>query len=553
MRLYRCKILYYVLLLPLFSCGMDELSGEINIPDITPSLGVPIGSATYTIDSLIQDLADSSSNNTGVEIDPGSKVLTIVFSDTLDEFNDTGSFLAFDNNISDSRSVLAPISFGDASMSVTRTFNDTLSYPFSLSGEEIIKEIRYLEAGTSMITIEASVGDDVTINNLRLVFPNTINDTGDTLIVNFSGPISQAGSPVTEEIDDLGNYITSFDIDTDNNSFTRIFVEMSVTAPSGTVIAQDAELLSLTSSFEDIEYRSVLGYFGQKTVSLSEKTFNLEFFDDMNPGSLRFKDPQVIITTETNLGIPMVFDLSGIEAIRDGESVALKPINPNDSVYIPEVAFELGDTSDVVVDINARAGGYNLVDIFASSPQTFVAPLIAMTNHLADTLDPPLTNFIVNDGFAKPRVDIRLPFSVVIDSLSLDVSQPYEFRTAADIDEIDSATLRIKATNGMPFVGVVYLDILLDGEVINMISLGDTIMSAPNLDASFNVSSPSEEISLIALSKETLEDLLKGNGFEIRVVFDTKSISGNRALDFKSGSELTFDISVILDTSLGFK
>ncbi|MEQ6121947.1 hypothetical protein [Reichenbachiella sp. MALMAid0571] len=516
-----------ILTLFLYGCNLGDLEID-NLKDLTysPSVAIPIGSASYTVKELIEDIDDQE-----VEINEKDDLsLSIIYRDNS-SFQISSDFVSFgriENNINYNLGLIdsepSPVS---TTIPIPKT-TFTLEFPEETGGD-LIDSLFYL---SGMLSIEVTSTFEGTVDYIATtVGTKNINSVDDFSI----------SSTVRENITDLNqtslsNFKTVLNSNNGKNEFEFV-LEGNINIPVG-ARTKASDNLDIKIVISEIEISQIFGDFGLTEVTLQNQSIDLDFFEDFSSTGLALNDPKVKFEITNEYGIPIKLDLSGMTA-RDnnGNSVVLQGSIVDDGIEI-NAPTKAGETANTQIEIS-RANS-NIQDLLNMTPTNISVPINGTTN--PDGSPGPLfNNFLIDQSSIEVAATVEIPLDVKMQDFSTEIDFDID---DIDLDDAESLTIRVISTNELPLNGSVDLQILdTNGTLLHEI-LNQIVLKSPVVDADGRVSTPAQSTTDITLSREGIDAFI--NGSKILAVVHASSFDAENDTFVKifSDYQLTFDLSL---------
>ncbi|MEP5362424.1 MAG: hypothetical protein ABJQ37_01195 [Reichenbachiella sp.] len=436
--------IFYGLISILFSmCNAGELDfDDIEVPTYTPTVVAPIGKTTYTIESLIEKLNDS----TIVITEDNSKLLYVSYRDTT-SFNDYLSFIELEDvtNPGVIDASLTPIPGSPSDQDVVIPTQD-LSFEYSSPNDEELDSVKYT-AGTITLDIQNGYAS-------AIEYELTLNDivdlsTGDPMIL--SGTLPASGSDNVSQ--QLANHKTLIEQISNTNIFTGAF-DGTLKVKTGDFI-NGTEFINYTLTITGAEFSEIYGWFGDKTIDINNQSIEIDFFEGISENGLVFNNPQLNFYINNAFGVPMGVNFTGVSSSNANGTTANLSGTITDSpqfVRAPSTS-QVGNIATSVINIDESNS--NMRDLLAISPNQFNIALTAEANYTND--DGSDRNFVTTESNVEVVTEINLPLNVKLTDVSRDFPTGIE---GFDFEDADTIKLVLNTINQLPFDGTIDMQFL---------------------------------------------------------------------------------------------
>ena len=531
------------ILLAFASCDADvnlhSISGDVAIE---PSLVIPLGGVSVNIG----DLLDSAKVD-GLNYGDNSSINYTIF-DTLPEF------------------VLPKIDLLKSAKSISKTlqvpffafpipanteiasqeFNEMLE--LGVNSDTITQRIDNVKVSDAVFSIKVSVTDLAILpSNLKFTFSfanKMIMNNGSSNIINFTPTVFNTPEDIT--ISDFNLLFTGGAKDIP----LQIKIE-SKTGNSPVTITPNSKV-NLEFNFKQLNWTVVYGKFDLSQIPIEGKIdLNLS---TLLPKSLsvEFSNPQIEITTVSNLGVKMGLNLDYLKAISssrtqfarfNGETTMYtelnsKPSLPNDFVtnVLPTFDNEWGDIATLLSD----------------KPDTLAYKLSAKS------VKTPTPDFITPDARIKVFMKSTFPIAFnagsnfsysdsinnVLSNLAqeIDKFKQIDFETSKLIMDVNNS-LPIKTKLKLRFVNALGQDIDTDFEKSYTINAGE-------VDENGNVKNGGDNLTrvIISLNKNQLSQLRNAHKVYYTVQIEGKDV--NSKITFSKSNAISIKLGLFVKANL---
>lgn len=435
---------FYGMIAMLFSmCNAGDLDfNDIEVPTYTPTAIAPLGQTTYTIESLLEKLKDS----TIVISEDNTKLLSISYSDTT-LFDDYLSVIELEDvtNSDNIDASLTPI-FGSPTNQNVIIPTQNLSFEYTSPNDEELDSVKYT-AGTITLDIQNGYGSAL---EYELTLTDIVNlETGDPLVL--TGTVPASGSDQVSN--SLINHKTIINQVSNVNIFTGDF-DGVLKVKTGDFI-NGTEIINYTLTIANADFSEIYGWFGNKTIDMTNQTIPIEFFEGISENGLIFNNPQLIFYINNGFGVPMGLNFGGISSSNaDGKSVNLAGTITDSPQFVRAPSTtQIGNIATSVIEIDESNS--NMRDLLSISPNQFNIDLTADANYTnEDRLD---RNFVTNTSEVEVVTEINLPLNVQLTDVSRGFPTGIE---GFDFEDADTIKLVLNTINQLPFNGTIDMQFL---------------------------------------------------------------------------------------------
>ncbi len=523
------NVLFYGGIAILFSmCNAGELDfDDINVPTYTPTAVAPIGQTTYTIDSLISKLNDS----TIVVSEDNTKLLSVSYRDTT-IFNDYLSIIELED-VTNSGSIdasLTPI-FGSPSDQDVVIPTQDLSFEYSSPNDEELDSVKYT-AGTITLDIQNGYGSAI---EYELTLNDIVNlDTGDPMVL--SGTLPASGTDNVSE--QLANHKTIITQVSNTNIFTGAF-DGTLKVKTGDFI-NGTEIIDYTLTIAGADFSEIYGWFGDKTIDINNQTIDIDFFEGISENGLVFNNPQLNFYINNAFGVPMGLNFGGVSSSNaNGTTVNLSGSITDEPQFVraPSTS-QVGIITTSVINIDESNS--NMRDLLAISPNQFNIALTANSNYTNE--DGSDRNFVTATSEVEVVTEINLPLNVKLTDVSRDFPTGIE---GFDFEDADTIKLVLNTINQLPFNGTIDMQFLAaDSSVLH--EFKDILFfTSAEVPTSGKIEEPMINSEIVAIHKGEgggYQELLDASVLNLVMYITSYNASEDEFVKIFSDYELTIQV-----------
>ncbi|MDA0195830.1 MAG: hypothetical protein O2887_05570 [Bacteroidetes bacterium] len=515
-------------------CGCDISGYEHHLKDILyePHLAIPIGSSTYSIRSLIEDVGDE-------ELDAregDDHLVSLIYRDTT-VFNSSQDFIAVDDVVNNA--IITPgVDVAPVTGPITIPFDQDIILKYTARNEEgidyVITNSGDLELH-AFSTFNATIRYTITIESST----NLITDQR----VTIPGSLDVFGQDQQYQLmEDVRMDFTRSGLD--NTFIVNIKGEILI-QPGSQVFSTDNILFNL--AFRNLSFRTMVGDFGEDEVLLQDGAIDFKFFKDFGDTGLEFNDPSIKFTLKNSYGIPMHAFLNRLATINNnGDSVFLRgPIAINPSLINGPGTEDIGGMEETIN--NLTRNNSNVKDLFAITPSSISLPIRAISNPLSI---PSVKNFLTDASIVEIFTEIEIPLDLTMNGFTSDVDFDLSGNDIVDAREL---TLHVTTTNGIPFNGNVNFKFYdNDFSTIDPIYIlsDQVVFSSPSIDSNGISIGFEEHTTDISLDLEGIKAFIAAEKLVAEIVIDTFEADQGRFVKLLADNELIIELGLSGDISV---
>ena len=508
-------------------CNIQDLEFD-NIKDLTysPKVAIPLGTASYTIKELIEDLDDDR-----LEINEGNDLaLSFIYRDnsSFEISTDFVDFSTIRNNIDYNLGLLdSPIPTQDAIEVPIAPVSFTFEFPEDTGGDLI--DSLYYSSGKLSIEVSSTFDGDIDYSVTIAGIKRTIDNMDFTLSSNVNSGLAD----ITQV--SLSGYKTIFDNSNGLNEFGFI-LEGNINIPAGAV-ARSTDRLIINVTIDDILISEVYGDFGLTEVEIQDQSIDFDGFEDFSSTGLELGDPKIILDVTNYYGIPIKMDLSGMTVRdKDGGSVSLAGDISDNGIIINSPTI-VGQQADTHIEISKANS--NIQELLKITPVNITVPIKGITNPEGPP-GPTVNNFLIDQSSIDVMATIEIPLDFKMDGFSTEV----EFAISdIDIQDATSINIRVFTKNELPVNGTVKL-MILDGTNNVLHEIPDLVLlKSPTVGSDGRITSPEESTENIELNQAGINTFLNGNTIVAKLEIDSFNATNGTFVKIFSDYKIDFELS----------
>jgi hypothetical protein len=522
------KVVYVLIgwMLIVSGCDINQLEfSNLETPTIESSIALPIGELNYTLAELVEELDDTS---LVFEEDPETLLYSLVYNTSISYAANELDFIDI-GDVTNSFSIPLPTTPAVSAATVI-SIDTVFTLPFPTNDGDALDSLIYATGTFDLLvnTSMTSVTHTLTIIDTRNASGNSISFFDNTY------PSLTTGY-------DLANHSNSLErVNGENLYSVRMQIDVNLgvgqSIPSG-------QSVSVSMTYSNQTFQTLFGNFGQDTIQFGTTSFAVDFFESLGgSGALTFRNPQINMTFDNTVGIPIGVLFDGVYGLSDSTRTYLSGAATTTPQPIGTPGLDqIGESVNSSVNLSAKNS--NLNEIFGNTPNEIVFNLSGVSNPFDSTS----TNFFIpGSGQIDADVEIRLPMEMQIENLTRSVS--FDLADGIDVEGTDSITMRIVALNLLPF------STLMDVYFFN--AAGDTlhqlgqsvVMTTPFINIDFEADEAEPNAADIPLSSEGIDALADTRRIDLVLTMNTPESLNTREIypRWLSRYNLTVKLSAII-------
>lgn len=396
----------------------------------------------------------------------------------------------------------------------TPIFDVTKNRVFDIKDAQITRA--WMKKGVISVLIKSTY--DVPVE-YSYEFPG-IKKNGKMFTISETVPAATSGTLVL----DYTYEFFDFEIDLtgkDHNSFNKLEynVKCQTVADADTLLITPMDSLALTFKFEKIELDGAEGYFGQKSISLSDTT-EIDIFSNIKSGWIDLDSVSADIHISNGLGADLALNVNQLSSISrtSGNIVDLNAGFIGSDISIGR-AYKSSTINPVIKNINLNNS--NTEAFIENLPDRVAYDLSMQLN--------PLGNISMGQDFYYADypllVDLNLDLPLKFALQDLWFTDTITLELKDNIDPLQSADLQIHFTNYFP---VEARTLFTTGSQSNLktlqISASDSIIAAGIPNSQGMVNTPAESVISLNFTKEIIDALKETGKIKMNIKLNTQAL-----------------------------
>lgn len=472
-------------------CEFNSLEfDKVQNPTIDNTFAFNIGSITYTVSELVDDLEDET-----LEVVEGSDFSmafiyrdTSVFSDissfvAIGEITNTESYSPFDADV--------PSSGAAAVINVpTRNFE----FEFNPDGGEQI-DSTFFKGGTLQYTLTSDF-------DVQIDYVFTLNDIqnldSEPVVFNRTLAAGSASDFQSRSLDGLKNVSRRVG----SSNIFNVSLDLTFHIPAGKSISA-ADEMTIKLEFIDSEFSAIFGDFGMDPVEVQKDSILISAFDDFNEGGLTFNEPSITMDFVNTFGVELGIELAGVVAVDADNSTTTLSGSVVDNRQFVEAPNETQLGQAVSSSFSIDKTNSNIDDLLNTTPNKIVFDVTAIPNVAGSDN---LNNFLFDSSYVEIMSTIEIPLDFRMDGFSKEFDLSI---SGSDLEDADSLKINVEVVNEIPFDGI--LDLAFkddDGNTLYTLS-EIALIETPSIGADGRTTEPQTSNSSIILDQDGIDSFLQ--------------------------------------------
>jgi hypothetical protein len=558
------------------SLSLQELTGKSTI--VAPFAAVTPNPNSFSFpafnDVVYVTFAQGSLNLTAVNNASATLLFTVTLSNSDNSLIGSKSFTVPGNGGSDTKSfpltnvtVKSQIKMGISAVSSpgTGTLSPAATIQFSTAlssdvkskeGEIILQEDVKIAASETVDfglspeqlheillkegSLNYSINSGISYPSEAIISLPTFKQSGNPY--SRSIPLTNLGSAQANNID-LANQ--TVDLTTLSPAYNRFPINIDIACKkSGSSFKwKSTDKVNVQISLDNLNFKHLKGFFGEKLINLEESSFNIGVFDNtLNGIDISLHSPEIYFNVYNDYGVPLTLDFIKFQASNDNTSknIITDPASP----FSMAAPSNFGDPAS-----KTKINVTNSSDVYGISPTS-------MNYKLDATLNKSITsgnNFLTDTSKVIVEINAKIPLWGKAGNIVLEDTM--ENSLEGDIEEVEVQYVKLKAkiTNDFPIDAKVQIYLADENYMItDSLFSADQVafITSSTVDADGNLVKAGQYDKTIEVNKAKFEKLIDAPYLIIKGNLATSEASSK---DVKFKSTYKLDVKIGLQTKLDVK
>ncbi|MFC2114124.1 hypothetical protein ACFLRI_02120 [Bacteroidota bacterium] len=340
---------------------------------------------------------------------------------------------------------------------------------------------------------------------------------------------------------DLKDY--HLDMTKQGTAFNTISIRYRITLNNNPSYIHTGDEVNVQTTFENVKYSYIEGFFGNKDIPYSADTLKLSIFDDSGVKRIYFADPKITVHCFNCTGLPVRMSPPFINSYSKefGEKQLTGPAvaSPIDINY-PAIS-EVGQIK--YTQLLAVKSNSNIVDVVNNMPRYMAYDFTLTTNPDGKTH----SNFALDTSYVKVYYDVELPAYGRSEEWSLDLDTDID--KIEELDMLESIQFNILAKNEFPIDVSVQVYVLDSAENLldSLMGSQQYMIGSAQIDANYKLINPNIQLTQIIFDNDRLLNLEDMRKLRVRVLLSTMNQGSENVKIF---ADSRIDIKMSMKTKL---
>lgn len=542
----RWKLMGTVLSILLFTWSCESYREQFNLDnlstdfEISPAFAAPIAYGSFSIQDILESVTNDSS---GFISQSEDSLIYVYYADTAFSLEVSSLITIPDNTGAEtyfSSDVNIP-AWLDIPIGNPYTFYKQERVEFNISEGDRVDSIIFK---TGQLRIDAF--SEFKHEGTLLITSDRFYDVnGDSLVLEL--PVSNVNGDFSSTTYlDLSDYKIKLQ---EENGIGVVIVNLNLTLYKSPAAILTSETAGINLSFQDMEYRTVYGFFAVKELTDIDQTIPIGFFDKLqNLPEIYFSDPNFNLKILNSIGIPISLDINTFRSRSavSGEYVDLVYKDPDFMPFTVDAPTinSIGETVTTTRKFNTETT--NIDEILSNIPDQLEISFSASTGNPEGSTE---ENFILDTSKIALEAEIYMPLWLSTSGYTLEQPLDIAFdQLLENLSMIESVDFRLNVTNEWP-LGISLQIYFLNDEGTRIDSLweeGSTALltGAPvDENGELNRSELTAVPFNVTISAEKMAGLQDATSMEIKATAATTD-NGSVSVKFYSSYLLKYKLSL---------
>ena len=520
----------------LASCNLEYFA-DAQLEPFTwnPSLAIPIGEISYSVEDLFEELSDA-----GVNIGENSDdIVTLTYEQTLQSQSASGFLSIADQNFGQSAD--AGLNINAQGFSSQHNFSEVFEFDLAATQNEEYDSVNFSGGNIDIdmsSELDAEVAFTLTIKSL------VRNANASPLVVTGTLTPSNSSINVTEP---LNQFLGDFSRDANDNAVRNkvvITLDYQVNV-SPTSVIQPTDGVSFSMNLLNPEFDLVYGFVGERQLDVNFELLNLDFFDSFREGTISFAEPRFSFVFDNSFGFPLGVAFNNIAAVtQQGQIIPLtgSAATTVGTVNGPEISA-IGSSVNTVLELNSTNS--NLPELISSMPKRVIIEVNAEAN---PATAPAQYNFV--DASSELNVGVSLELPMIVNINGLVSTERVDFDVAEGLDQAKKLTLRLITENDLPLGGELELA-FIDGNGNTVLNVSErAFFDAAPVGSDGRTDATQTRVTDIAFDDDEIRLIENAVFLDVITRLTTTDASTNQSVRFFSDYKLKVKLAAQADVEI---
>jgi len=424
----------------------------------------------------------------------------------------------------------------------TINFKQVKSFQWERFGDERFDSV-YMKGGEIVIFVTSTIKH----TGILTIYTDQIKSNGQPYrqVIEVSDPSGNFSTTVRVPLAGSSMYLDNTNPD---STYLGMTFEFDVINSGADILA--SEIVSITKTFEALDYQSIYGYAGvYDSLIIDKEVIEFSSLPDDFVGRIQLADPRLTLKVGNSFGLPFGIELRDLEArFKDASMtpIALAPdVNPI-IINAPTIA-QVGETilSETTVDSNNS----NINQIASTDLTGLQFSVNAIGNPTGF-----MNNFVLDTSHLDVTVEVVIPMHLRAEGLELGEIFDFEIGNGEGFsrENVKSFMFQLETENGLP-LEVSTQVYFMDGDENELDSLFNeqnwNILPSGVIDEDGKVIMTTYNQVEVILTESQIDNVFIAEKIMVKILVETTD-EGSRDIKFYSTNSLGFKLGARAEVSV---
>ena len=424
----------------------------------------------------------------------------------------------------------------------TITFIEVKNFEWERTGDERLDSVN-MKGGEIVIFVTSTIKH----TGILTIYSDQIELNGEQYrqVIDISDPSGNFSTTVRVPLAGASLRLDNSNPDT---TFLEMIFEFDLINSGADILA--SEMVSITQSFQNLDYQAVYGYAGvYDSLIIDKEVIEFSSMPEDFIGRIRLADPQIHLKVGNSFGVPFGIELLDLEARFKDASMTPINLDPDVNPIIIDAPTinQAGQSilSYIVIDSNNS----NINEIASTDLTGLQFSINALGNPTGF-----MNNFILDTSHLDVNIEVVIPMHLRAEGLEL--ADTFDFEIGGDEgfnrENIKSFMFQLETENGLPLEVSIqvyfmdnnddYLDSLFNEQNWNILPSGVVDDDGKVIMTTYNKVE-------VPLSESQIDNVFIAEKIMIKTLVETTD-QGTRDIKFYSTNSLSFKLGAKAEVSV---
>jgi len=424
----------------------------------------------------------------------------------------------------------------------TITFIEVKNFEWKRTGDERLDSVN-MKGGEIVIFVTSTIKH----TGILTIYSDQIELNGEQYrqVIDISDPSGNFSTTVRIPLAGSSVHLDNSNPDT---TFLEMIFEFDLINSGADILA--SEIVSITKSFQSLDYQAVYGYVGvYDSLIIDKEVIEFSSMPEDFIGRIQLADPQIHLKVGNSFGVPFGIELLDLEARFKDASMTPINLDPDVNPIIID-APTINQAGQSILSHTAIDSNNSNINEIASTDLTGLQFSInALGNPMGF-----MNNFILDTSHLDVNIEVVIPMHLRAEGLEL--ADTFDFEIGGDEgfsrENIKSFMFQLETENGLPLEVSIqvyfmdnnddYLDSLFNEQNWNILPSGVVDDDGKVIMTTYNKVE-------VPLTESQIDNVFIAEKIMIKTLVETTD-HGTRDIKFYSTNSLSFKLGVKAEVSV---